>query len=59
MTTTWLTYEQACEHLSVPRKTMDAWRRTHRGPSFRKLPNGKLRITLSDLESWAESLAVA
>lgn len=57
--TQWLTYEEACAHLSVPRKTMDGWRRTSRGPRFRKLPSGKLRITADELETWAESLAVA
>jgi len=56
MATKWLTLAQACETLGVSRSTMGAWRRTGRGPQFRKLPNGALRISAEALEDFTESL---
>ena len=59
MATQWLTYAEVCEELSVARSTLDQWRAEGRGPRFRKLPNGQLRITAADLAAWLETLAVA
>ena len=42
--------------LSVARSTIDEWRRDGRGPKFRKLPNGQLRVTRADLEEWLTGL---
>lgn len=52
----WLTYHDALAEIEVPRKTMDAWRRTGRGPHFRKLPSGQLRIRRDELETWLDGL---
>lgn len=53
----YLTYEEACELISVPRSTMDRWRAAQQGPRFTKLPNAKLRIREEDLLEWMDSQA--
>jgi predicted site-specific integrase-resolvase len=53
----WLKLDDVIEELGVARSTLDAWRREGKGPVFRALPNGSLRIRRSELESWMDDLA--
>ncbi len=53
-----LTYEEACDYLTVPRKTMDRWRREGRAPKFYKLAGGRVRISQAQLEAWLEAQVV-
>jgi len=56
---TWLTLEDACQRLGVSRHTMSKWRARGVGPSFKKLPNGSLRIRHTDLDTWERQLPEA
>ena len=51
-----LTLVEVLEELQVPRCTFDDWRRSGRGPRMRKLPNGKLRCRVEDLEDFMDQL---
>lgn len=53
---TWMTLEEACDELGITRSTMDKWRVTGRGPAWRKLPSGRLRIKRTDFEAWLDAL---
>jgi excisionase family DNA binding protein len=55
----WMSLEDACEEIGVSRSTMDKWRSTGRGPAFRKLPSGKLRIKRVEFDAWLDDLKVA
>ncbi len=57
MSTELLTLAAVCQELGVSRSTLDDWRRTGRGPVFKKLPNGSLRITREALDAWLATLA--
>jgi excisionase family DNA binding protein len=57
-TNPWMTITEVCEDLGVGRSTIDDWRRTGRGPSFVRLPNGSLRIRSAAYHAWLETLAV-
>lgn len=50
-----LTVEDVCKELGIARSTFDDWRAKGRAPKCLKLPNGKLRIRRSDLDSWLNS----
>jgi excisionase family DNA binding protein len=52
-----LTVPEVCAELRVSRATFYRWLQTSRGPKCTKLPNGKLRITRSALDSWLAGLA--
>ena len=52
-----LTVKDLLEILDISRDTFDKWRSSGRGPVTYKLPNGKLRLKLTDVEEWLESLA--
>lgn len=56
---TWITLEDACQRLGVSRHTMAKWRARGVGPTFKKLPNGSLRIRQSDLDAWEQQLPEA
>jgi len=53
-----LTTQEVLEILGVTRNTFDKWRSSGRGPITYRLPNGKLRFKLSDVEEWFEGLAL-
>ena len=55
-TTNWMTMEQVCDELGIGRSTIDTWRRLGRGPRFKRLPNGSLRIQREALDSWLDTL---
>ncbi len=42
--------------LDISRSTLAKWRNEGRGPIFRKLPNGELRIKRRDFDAWVSSL---
>jgi predicted DNA-binding transcriptional regulator AlpA len=44
-----------CMALKIARSTFYDWRAKGRAPRCIKLPNGDLRIRLSDYESWLDS----
>ena len=52
----WLSYENVRADLDVARSTLDDWRRSGRGPTFKRLPNGELRIRSSAYHTWEQSL---
>jgi hypothetical protein len=52
----WLSYEEVRADLDVARSTLDDWRRTKRGPTFKRLPNRDLRIRTSAYHAWSQSL---
>jgi len=47
-----LTVPELCELLSIPRSTYYEWRQKRIGPLTIKLPNGEIRIRVTDLEEW-------
>jgi predicted DNA-binding transcriptional regulator AlpA len=49
---------EVLEIVGVTRSTFDTWRHKSMAPRTYKLPNGKLRFKLSDVEEWLEGLAV-
>ena len=53
----WLTVSDICSELGVARATLSKWRRSNAGPTFKKLPNGQLRISRIELDSWVNQLA--
>jgi hypothetical protein len=42
--------------LDISRSTLAKWRREGRGPAFKKLPNGELRIRRADFDAWVSAL---
>lgn len=52
-----LTVDEFCTELDIARSTFDEWRAKGRAPKCLKLPNGRLRIRVSDYEAWLESCA--
>ena len=52
----WMTYEDVRADLDVARSTLDDWRRSGRGPTFKRLPNGQLRIRTSAYHAWGLTL---
>jgi predicted DNA-binding transcriptional regulator AlpA len=52
----WLSYEDVLADLDVARSTLDDWRRSGRGPIFKRLPNRELRIRSSAYDAWAQAL---
>lgn len=52
--TGFLTIDEFCELLGVPRSTFNDWRAKKRAPRVVKLPNGKLRIRKTVAERWIE-----
>jgi excisionase family DNA binding protein len=59
MKNTLLTVDEVCDELMVPRSTWARWRALGVGPSVIILPNRKIRIRRSELDSWLRSREVA
>lgn len=53
-----LTLAEVCAELKIQRSTFYDWRAKGRAPRCCKLPNGELRITRRDLDTWFEACAV-
>lgn len=53
-TTIWLTITEICEELKISRRTFHQWRATGRGPKCLKLPNGDIRIRISEYQRWID-----
>jgi hypothetical protein len=53
---TWMSFQDVLVELGVSRSTLNKWRAEGRGPGFKKLPNGELRIRRVDLDTWVASL---
>jgi predicted DNA-binding transcriptional regulator AlpA len=51
-----LTIAQVCEDLDIARSTFYEWRAKGRGPRCIRLPNGELRITVTEYDRWLASL---
>jgi predicted DNA-binding transcriptional regulator AlpA len=54
-----ITLAAICDQLGVSRNTVNAWRRDGRFPQGRRLPNGRVRYAVSDVESFIENLEAA
>jgi predicted site-specific integrase-resolvase len=55
----WMTFDEVLADLGVARSTLNEWRNSGRGPSFTRLPNGKLLIRERAYLAWTEQLEVA
>lgn len=51
-----LTIDEVCADLNISRSTFYEWRAKGKAPRCLKLPNGEIRIPISEYESWLESL---
>jgi excisionase family DNA binding protein len=47
-----LTVGEVCEDLQIAQSTFYEWHAKGTGPRCTKLPNGRLRVRRSDLETW-------
>ncbi|MEU8035600.1 helix-turn-helix domain-containing protein [Streptosporangium sp. NPDC049078] len=47
-----ITVDYICEDLGINRSTFYEWRQKGRAPKCFRIPNGDLRIYLSDYENW-------
>jgi excisionase family DNA binding protein len=56
---TFLTFQEVCEMLSVSRSTLNQWRSDGRFPEMTRLPNGSLVIRTSVLDEWIDGLVMA
>ncbi|MEO3750159.1 helix-turn-helix domain-containing protein [Streptomyces sp. B6B3] len=53
----WLSTRQVLRELGgVPRSTFYRWRATGRGPKYKRLPNGQIRVRRADLKQWMDEL---
>lgn len=52
----WMTISDVMSELGVARSTLDRWRSTGRGPAFKRLPNGELRLKREAFDLWVENL---
>lgn len=51
-----LTVSEFCQTYQIARSTFYDWKKRGRAPRTRKLPNGDLRISKSDVRTWWEGL---
>jgi excisionase family DNA binding protein len=54
-----LSVADVCEALGIARSTFYDWRAKGAIPRTYKLPNGDLRIRVTDFETWLETLEAA
>ena len=52
----WMTQADILVELDISRSTLAKWRNEGRGPNFRRLPNGELRLKRRDFDAWITSL---
>jgi predicted DNA-binding transcriptional regulator AlpA len=52
MTHNFLSVDETCESLSIPRRTLYDWWKTGRGPRRIKLPNGRVMVRVDWLDDW-------
>ena len=50
-----LTVGEVCDDLQIAQSTFYEWRTKGTGPRCIKLPNGRLRVRRSDLETWLDA----
>ncbi len=51
-----LTVAEVCAELQISESTFYYWRQTKTGPTCHRMPNGKLRVSRSDLDQWWNAL---
>jgi excisionase family DNA binding protein len=51
-----LTIDEICSELNISRSTFYEWRAKGKAPRCLKLPNGEIRIPITEYESWLDSL---
>jgi predicted DNA-binding transcriptional regulator AlpA len=54
-----LTIAEVCTDLGISRSTFYDWRAKGRAPRCSRLPNGEIRIRVTDYENWLDSLEEA
>jgi hypothetical protein len=54
-----MTVEEFCEVWQISKNTFYHWRKVKTAPVCTRLPNGELRISRKDHESWAAGLREA
>lgn len=47
-----LTEREVSQRIAVPKNTLSKWRMFASGPAFIKLPNGRVRYPVADLDAW-------
>lgn len=52
----WMTITDVSEELGVSRSTLYKWVALGKGPTFKKLPNGSLRVRRDEFDEWVERL---
>lgn len=57
VTKRWLTIKEICVEFGIARSTLNRWRELGRGPVFKKMPNGQLRVSREELIRWTSELA--
>ncbi len=55
MATTAFVRGEVCEDVQIAQSTFYEWRTKGTGPRCIKLPNGRLRVRRSDLETWLDA----
>jgi len=55
-TRTQLTIDEICAELNISRSTFYEWRAKGKAPRCLKLPNGEIRISITEYETWLDSL---
>jgi predicted site-specific integrase-resolvase len=53
----WLTIKDFCVEFGIGRSTLHRWCDLGRGPVFKKMPNGQLRVSREELIRWTSELA--
>ena len=55
--TQWMTLDETLEELGgISRSTFAQWRADGRGPHGKRLPNGRVLFSRSEIEEWVESM---
>lgn len=54
-----LTITEVCADLNISRSTFYEWRAKGKAPRCLKLPNGEIRIPVTEYQSWLDSLEEA
>lgn len=54
----WFTTRMASEYLGLSVRTLNGWRLTGKGPTWRKSPTGTIYYRIEDLDQWVFEGAV-